>query len=489
MSKLKIKNIGPIEEINISVPADGGVIVLRGRNGSGKSHALDATRALLSGKGSLPVRDGELKGEVEGFGARITVARSTRRTGECEVSHIEGRYDPSVLADPGINDPTAADARRIRSLVALSGLSLDVEELSTILPGGPNDLEALVKPSSIKPDDPVATCAAVKRDLEAHARLIEGQVEAAEARAKAHLANVDGVEIDRPSDAAALQDALEVALSRRATVKERAAQSEAAKQRWQGAREELDRAENEYDGPTSEAAEKSLKEAADKLAAKEVEVSDLLARLQLVESQRDELEVARNNFEVAVHNAKSHESTLERARRAVKEAVGVPAPTAAEIESAEAAVNDARDNMDYGATVRAAIRHKADADREIEAATNLRQRAESLRSASLKTDEVLSGMVARSGCALLVEGGRLVLRTDRGKEYFAELSEGERWAIAMETAINAAGSRGVLVVPQPAWEGLDPDNQKMIAGKVFESNSLLLTAGVSDGELSYEVLG
>ena len=38
---VKIKNIGPISTLSMPVPEGGGVVVLKGRNGSGKGTALD----------------------------------------------------------------------------------------------------------------------------------------------------------------------------------------------------------------------------------------------------------------------------------------------------------------------------------------------------------------------------------------------------------------------------------------------------------------
>ncbi|MCB1771940.1 MAG: AAA family ATPase, partial [Candidatus Competibacteraceae bacterium] len=51
MNNIMIKNIGAIESVSIPVPKGGGVVVLRGRNGSGKSTALDAIQSAVSGKG------------------------------------------------------------------------------------------------------------------------------------------------------------------------------------------------------------------------------------------------------------------------------------------------------------------------------------------------------------------------------------------------------------------------------------------------------
>jgi DNA repair exonuclease SbcCD ATPase subunit len=51
MKNIEIKNIGPIASVTIPVPEAGGVVVLTGRNGSGKSHALEAVSAATTGQG------------------------------------------------------------------------------------------------------------------------------------------------------------------------------------------------------------------------------------------------------------------------------------------------------------------------------------------------------------------------------------------------------------------------------------------------------
>ncbi len=103
MKTVVITNTRPIKRLEMSIEP-GELLVLRGRNGTGKSHALNAVAALVSGKGSLEVRDGTLKGSVEGFGAKITVAKSTRRSGVLEVTGLEGKLavasdDEEVVAE------------------------------------------------------------------------------------------------------------------------------------------------------------------------------------------------------------------------------------------------------------------------------------------------------------------------------------------------------------------------------------------------------
>jgi energy-coupling factor transporter ATP-binding protein EcfA2 len=143
MSDITIRNVGPITEWAIPHPEEGGVVVLAGRNGSGKSTALEAIRAAIGGKADLSARDGTARGTIEAFGATITVAASTRRRGEADVVSIEGRGDVAALVDPGIADPVAADGARVRVIVALSGRRLSAADFRDLLPD-PTEWERLV---------------------------------------------------------------------------------------------------------------------------------------------------------------------------------------------------------------------------------------------------------------------------------------------------------------------------------------------------------
>ena len=119
MSKVTIKNVGPIAEQVIDIKP--GVNVVRGKNGSGKSESLDAVDALVKGRGKLQARDGTKSGEVTGWDARISVAKSTRRTGSVDVTTLEGRFSIDDLVDPGFKDAAVADSARIKALLGLTG--------------------------------------------------------------------------------------------------------------------------------------------------------------------------------------------------------------------------------------------------------------------------------------------------------------------------------------------------------------------------------
>jgi len=192
LNEISIENVGPIEGLNIPVPAGGGIVVLRGRNGSGKTTALESTDRLLGNKGArLEPTDGARKGSVDGLGARLTVGRSVRRTGELEVQALAG-VDPMAFVDPGLKDADAADQRRLQHLCGLAGLTglpAAFEEVAQTC--GLDDLR-----TAQLPDDPVAAAGFLRREAQAKARAVEEEAQRRRTAAQGALDALGGAEHD-----------------------------------------------------------------------------------------------------------------------------------------------------------------------------------------------------------------------------------------------------------------------------------------------------
>ena len=108
------------------------------------------------------------------------------------------------------------------------------------------------------------------------------------------------------------------------------------------------------------------------------------------------------------------------------------------------------------------------------------EEAKDLREKAKQTDEVLSEIVGEiPSCPLRVIDGRLVTDTERGATFYSDLSAGERWRIALDIAIQAVGTGGLLVIPQEAWEGLDPANRAAIDAQAKGAQVVVLTAECS----------
>jgi energy-coupling factor transporter ATP-binding protein EcfA2 len=480
---IQLENIGAIEKLALPVPADGGVIVIKGRNGSGKSTAISATESLVTGKSKPEVRDGALNGKVSGLGVTMTVGRSKRITGELEVTSLEGRLSPAELVDPGIKDPDAADSKRIKALVALVGAEADISLFAGLID---EPLDNYVSTSATEADDLLVMTARIKRDFESKARDLEDREKNYQGKALAARESAAGVDLTADCDGDKLHRQLEQAISAESALRTRKAEYDRASKANQQAREQLEKARSEYSG-------KSLDEAmTDELRCKQSteEASSNVANLEkLLAEARVHLANANHFYSAAIaarKAAESHTRSLAEWEKQLEAAMPEPVSTDAILEAAEQ-VQTARDACDLGVKVRSAKEQIAKADEHLQAAKTAALKAKKLREAAKGTDEVLSQVVAKTGSQLRVEAGRLVLDTKRGATYFADLSHGERWKIALDIAIEAVGPGGLLTIPQEAWESLDPINRKLIAEHVAGSGVVLITAEADAGELRGEL--
>lgn len=460
MNEIVITDVGPIHDLRIPLP-ESGVVVLRGRNGAGKSHALAAIDSLISGRGRLPCRDGAAQGCVEGFGARLTIGRSQRRIGEAEVLTLEGKLDISQLVDPPIKDKEAADKHRIKALISLSGVSVGLETFSCIIPW--IDPGELVPPSD-QSDDPIVLASRLKRALEAEARKEEKRAE--DLRAKCE---VKGEEASKLPNCPAGVDEAERRLQEALLVEKELSVRYAA---WIGQQERAKKAAEHLAGLRSMPGE---------------DVDSLLGELT-------ELDGKITTLEKALALAKQKKQELERRIRDAKtraaqiadlEAVLAQCGDEVDAESLEIARNAVATAREALEAARLGERRKAleaELDTLIKEADEAERRAAAFRQAAWGTDTVLTNLVGKVTRRLRVDGGRLVCDTDRGAEPFSDLSPGERWRVALEIAAELLGHGGIVTVPQEAWEGLDPVNRREIAEIAKGVGVTILTAEADANE-------
>jgi hypothetical protein len=480
MSAIVVENIGPIEKLHIPYPENGGIVVLRARNGRGKTKALEAIESLSSGGGKVPVRDGALSGRVEGFGAKLSVARSTRRSGELEVVTLEGRLNAADLVDPGIANPEAADARRIRALIQTAGIEADLSLFYPLL-GGQATFEAICS-KAIKPDqDPVELAARIKREVEAAARIAESQADTQTGHARAHREAAGELDLTAEADTSVLQAALEQSIRHQTGLEERSNSALIAAQNALQARSQLTEvqaqgllnlsdAESRFDAAIT--AREAAKAAVDEAAR---------ALRQAEETER----LAEKNCCAALEGRRAAEGQHRLVagwEAAIETAARVSAPTENELTAARDAVESARRGVERGALIREARKRIGMAETCEQEAAAQSDRARLLRDAARGTDEVLSAMVAKLGTPLRVEAGRLVLKTGRGDTYFGELSHGERWKLAIDLCVDQVGAAGLLVMPQEAFEALDPINREEIAEHARSRGVLIMTAEASEDD-------
>lgn len=478
--QITLENVGPVKRCTLPVPKGGGVVVLRGRNGSGKTHVLNAVQALVSGDGSLPVRDGQGRASVEGLGVTLRVGKRAARSGELEVTAIEGGVDPSTLVDPGIQDPEKADAQRVKALLTLARAEARPEQFNGLMPG--------VELPLGDETDPVKLAAIAKRAYQARARDSEQEAELAKREAAALESDPEGYRYDGPTDPQVLQSQLEAATRRKMELEAAARANEAATIR---ANEALARVR-----VLSHGHDTKLRLATEQRDAAQAEwdnheriVADLKQQLADALVRRDEAEKRTEQAAANVESLESAGRTILELEAEVNKASGiVPVDTEAITEAAEA-VTAATDNIRRAQLKR---QHEAQIERCREAkvrSSTAGLAARDAREAAAKCDDVLSSLIDTCGTGLRFDGGRLRLATDRGPdELYADLSHGERWRIAIDVCVTSVGAEGLIVIPQEAWEGLDPIARKQIAQHCREVSATAVTAEADACEMSVEVL-
>jgi hypothetical protein len=487
-----IHNVQGCARLHFRKPERGGLVILVGDNGGGKSTALEAVNAALGKKTQLRPTDGADSGSVKFGGVTLRVGQSTRRSGELEFASLEDRLTIRDLIDPRIADPVAADERRLKALLRVRGDTADADVFYDLL-GGEECFKEIVPAEVIAEKDVVRMAAGIKRAIEAEARKVEENLENKKRDALARRQAVNGCDLSAECDEAKLQAALEAAIGnhKRAELSHDAAAS--AAESLATAREQLEAAEREYGGPTVEQAEANLQA--------KIEATSLAQKR--IDAIRNELRMAEQDLkdrEAESQAANREKAAAEAHARAIagwRETVAMPlsrGATAEEVTQAKAALEAARKAHADGAVLRA-NRAKLDEAAKLEAdAALLAEQAEQLRQAAKGTDDVLTDLVRGAGGPFIVgtnEKGemRLQVKHRRGVIPFADLSMGERLALVVPVAVEAVGEGGVFCIDQELFEGLQPRNQKLVQELLVGSGVTCITALPADGAVRAVIPG
>lgn len=474
MSKsIEINDVGPIRSVSIPVPQGGGVVVLRGGNGSGKSTALDAVDAMARGSGSLQARArrGSKRGEVAGLGAKINVGlRRAVRTGDLEVASFDSRASVAELVDPGVKDPEAADRRRMAVACTLAGIRPDSSLFEKVL----GDLPEV--PNS---DDLVTYAESLRAAYQSAAREQE-RVGDRESGVCASLREAAMIPVSYTSSEDT-DAALEAAVKALAQVESRQAEWERNEERRVEARKVLDRIGEGHTSPVEA-----------KRALEEKQVEQEIARTK-VAGLEAALEEARETYRGLTYEVESltqkvdHAATIQAAvdeANAVLEHDAESKPSPQEKEAAEEAVKTAR----YRAKIKAEGDKAVAKGEELAAARRRLEEAmtaaEANREAAIRVwDVVADHLAAVMPRGLRVVNSRLVVESGSKQVEFAELSDGERWRIALDLAIEAMGGAGLIAIEQPAWEGLDGNARSHIAQHAEDRGVVIVTAEADHGRV------
>jgi hypothetical protein len=515
MSEITIADVGPIHGLKIAVPEGGGVVVLRGRNGVGKTTALEAVGSLLGSKPTVGVRDGAASGEISAFGATLRLGRRSSRSGELEVDSLEGKLSPADLVDPGLKSDDSADLARIKALLQLVNAQPSVSDFYSLFGGDQEAFEAACPDDVSRETDAVLMAAKIKRACESTARSVEASADNEAGKCAALRRSAEGVDVGITTDAAVLQKSAEAAVEAHAQIKAQRDHARRALSSAAMARQQLEQAESattvvDYAALIADAqqvvalAASAANEAADDadfcreaVRKAQAALDAAEARSKLAHQDLDNKMTRLEDLRKAARQSEAQRAETERSldgwREAIEAAEAVVDPTDDEIEAAAIAVTQARKAIEDGALARKAIEDLEKAKAHQEKAKALTAKANQIRGAAKSTDDVLSSFVAKCGTQLQVKAGRLYMETNRGLTLFAELSHGERWKVAIDVALNAFPANSahlpVLTIPQEAFEGLDAINRDIVAKHARDRGVVIITAECSiDEQITSEVL-
>lgn len=484
---LHVENIGPVSVADI--PAKPGtVVVLEAPNGAGKSTILNAVGAIANRRSAgLTSRDGTTGGYVEGFGVTIKVARggSNRRLeGDdgCLVIGIEDRLNISDFVDPPVKDQVAADLRRIKALVQLTQASPSMDQYYALV-GGRDEFVRLVPDLKVDDNDPVGTADRIKRALEAAARLYQVSAENHHSAAVAKRRENDGLDLTAPHDEQRLQADLEQAIGRDSSLRQQRQSADAAATRRNEAAQKLEALRASQMGSVEDC-EARLRGSNATEASLAQRVEDCRRELQFAEQQLAHARRDRELAEAALASARQHQQTIASWEQTIAAAADVVSPTDDEIAQAAAAVQAARESLSNGVRIRDGLARESAAQQADAAAAQARKSADQLRSAAQGTMDVLSQTVKSLSPRITIDADcRLVVKGHaRGDVFFGELSDGERWRLALDLATEAfkrRGERGLLAIPQEAWEGLDEHNRREVVDAVSQTDLVVFAAQAS----------
>lgn len=492
---------GPVEQVRIPIPEGGGIVVLTGDNGIGKSESLRAVESLLGKKNRLSKRDGALgSGTVEGLGVTLRVGVNVRRSGELGFSTLDDEFSLTDLVDPKEKDPAAADGRRIKAFVRAADVDPD-PSLFFELVGGEETFLQLVSPSTIEKTDLVEMAAAIKRDLEAKARDFESKAKNEADHAKAIRDSIKDIDLsNNPGEAINLQSLYQEAMQKKTQLEFSADLARKAAAKAEEARAKLAEAEKNVRRPSSEISTEH-EEVSKEIVAMDNEIESLQKQLEEVTAKRKERNRDAESLLQQLTDAATLEASLAGWKQSIDQAANLESPTPEELKAVTDEIASIEVDIKSSGIIERAIEQAKQADQSQTLAQENADKAASLRDAAKATDEILSRIVSENGGDIKVvtgDDGKLRLAVQhqkRGEVYLSELSKGEKLKLVLPIAINSAIRRitperpyAVMVIPQELWEGLQPANRAIVRDLLSGSNVVAITAECADGPLEAHVV-
>ncbi|AMV35653.1 hypothetical protein VN12_26410 [Pirellula sp. SH-Sr6A] len=467
MSTVEMKSVGPITNIVFDLPeGGGGVKILKGTSGTGKTTAIRALSGLLGDKDSLAgltPHDGESAGEVTGLGRSVKIGKRSTTSGSVAVPTLGGRLDIATLVEPKVADSAARQKARVRCLISIGGNKLTPADL---LGDRFDEFKTEIDIDDIaSADDPVTMADKLKRALDSFA--LEQERAAERLAGMATAKRQEAGDVDQLQGALGYQKALEN--SRKASSELQAAELQAT--RFRSVSEANARIEEQI----QEA------EASGVVYQEDLESNIANARTT-VEGLRRRLEAAERQLQSLLQQQKhaiEKQQMLDRLRSQIAD----PGESPSEERLAELRANELKaiELLNVAATVgqrKGALKESMSLQNE---SVDVANRAIDIR--KFAQEVIGRAQKALPEGPIQIKDGLLVVRHEgRKKEVpFEELSTGQKWRVALQYAVRSVGKGGVIPLCQEAWQSLGPELKQEIAEICRESGVYLISASVEDG--------
>jgi energy-coupling factor transporter ATP-binding protein EcfA2 len=470
--KLTAENIGPIREFSCEVSA--GINLLTGHNGAGKSEFLKALARAGGSDIPVEVRDSAARGKFSIDGSVILeLTRSKSKVGGMAEINLASVSPLAAVIDPGIKDPKAAEAARIRALVSILNLKTSEKLISELVQGDESAVDFLFEDADAEEWielDPVAASSQVhkalhkkKRELEDEAAKAEGRRVQAMPVKPATLTQTPFLEAQKSYDKAIgdKREAMGSAGQRKEREEERLIIEETL-----GERPDLAQAEADY-----EAAKESLRVVSEHRNGLEAQIAKLQGQLDgAIKMQGDRAQQAINaGNRVKVEEKRA--ADWDRKKSILDSEI--TGSTQADVEAADKAVVEARRLLETA-------RESEEYRKRCEQAEEARTQRDSYTTLAAKYEALakevprqLGGLLEKAGVASLtvLEGELQYIHEGGELEPVKRLSAGQKARLFVPIWVANNPSR-LCALPEDLWVSLEKESQDEVA-KIFEEYDVI----------------
>jgi hypothetical protein len=485
-----VHDLGGIRELQ--VPCFPGVTELSGRNGAGKTSAINAIARASGGDVDVEVRDGAEQGSVTGNGVALTIRRIAKSTGSAEIELADGGPLADLIDGGGHKDADARARARVRALLRLQALPVDEQTIGVLASDPEVSRLALRECEDLMIDDLLQAAEKVRRSAHSLARVQEQRQTEQGAIADVHdgsraaaLAliggNLDDL-VDVPADAALAN--LRAAEGRLAVIRADAQRRSDLEDQQAEIRATLG------DRPDPKRFDEAVVELDESVRMFQGQIADLETQKREIESKiaRAASGLATAKRDVAALRQRTVEAQEEAQawdRRAGVLARPIEGPVQADVEAQERAVEAATFTADR-ATQSAAYRAASEAARTArEAAGDAATRAEYLRTIATTVQDRLGQLLSKTaaqGLTVNADGRLCVVEGKRLLDFETRQSEGQRIAVALSIAARTYAGK-VVPLDGRYWQALDPTKKAEFAAKAAELGLFVITERPTDGDL------